>query len=91
MRWSNFVAILVYVYLMQDDEYLASLQADREKELKAIEEAEAAREEERRRAEESHKKLQEERVIINLYLIAWFFLIAPWIYWPIQILSNSFS
>ncbi|CAJ2664185.1 plant UBX domain-containing protein 8 isoform X2 [Trifolium pratense] len=45
----------------QDDEYLASLQADREKELKAIEEAEAAREEERRRAEESHKKLQEER------------------------------
>lgn len=45
----------------QDDEYLASLQADREKELKAIEEAEAAREEERRRAEESQRKLQEEQ------------------------------
>ncbi|XP_027334426.1 plant UBX domain-containing protein 8-like isoform X2 [Abrus precatorius] len=45
----------------QDDEYLASLQADREKELKALEEAEAAREEERRRAEESRRKLQEEQ------------------------------
>ncbi|XP_019446606.1 PREDICTED: plant UBX domain-containing protein 8-like isoform X2 [Lupinus angustifolius] len=45
----------------QDDEYLASLQADREKELKAIEEAEAAREEERQRAEESRRKLQEEQ------------------------------
>ncbi|CAI8609719.1 unnamed protein product [Vicia faba] len=45
----------------QDDEYLASLQADREKELKAIEEAEAAREEERRKAEESQRKLQEEQ------------------------------
>ena len=48
---------------MQDDEYLASLQADREKELKAIEEAEAAREKERRREEESRRKLQEEQVI----------------------------
>lgn len=48
---------------MQDDEYLASLQADREKELKALEEAEAAREEERRREEESHRKLREEQVI----------------------------
>lgn len=56
----------MYVYLMQDDEYLASLQADREKELKAIEEAEAAREEERRKAEESQRKLQEEQVIIHL-------------------------
>ncbi|KAL3018793.1 hypothetical protein AAZX31_05G047500 [Glycine max] len=45
----------------QDDEYLASLQADREKELKAMEEAEAAREEERRIAEESRRKLQEEQ------------------------------
>ncbi|RDX72068.1 Plant UBX domain-containing protein 8, partial [Mucuna pruriens] len=45
----------------QDDEYLASLQADREKELKAMEEAEAAREEERQRAEESRRKLQEEQ------------------------------
>ncbi|KAK7253026.1 hypothetical protein RIF29_37408 [Crotalaria pallida] len=45
----------------QDDEYLAALQADREKELKAIEEAEAAREEERQREEESRRKLQEEQ------------------------------
>ncbi|XP_057449940.1 plant UBX domain-containing protein 8 isoform X1 [Lotus japonicus] len=45
----------------QDDEYLASLQADREKELKAIEEAEAAREEEKRREEEARRKLQEEQ------------------------------
>ncbi|KAE9596546.1 hypothetical protein Lal_00007811 [Lupinus albus] len=44
----------------QDDEYLAALQADREKELKAIEEAEAAREEERQKEEESRRKLQEE-------------------------------
>ncbi|CAJ1943592.1 unnamed protein product [Sphenostylis stenocarpa] len=50
----------------QDDEYLASLQADREKELKAIEEAKAAREEERRRAEESRKKLQEEQELETL-------------------------
>ncbi|KAI4327009.1 hypothetical protein L6164_019514 [Bauhinia variegata] len=45
----------------QDDEYLASLQADREKELKAMEEAEAAREEERRREEETRRKLEEEQ------------------------------
>lgn len=56
----------------QDDEYLASLQADREKELKAMEEAEfrrlqeeaareAAREEERQREEESRRKLEEEQ------------------------------
>ncbi|XP_057976888.1 plant UBX domain-containing protein 8 [Malania oleifera] len=55
----------------QDDEYLASLQADQEKELKAMEEAkarrlmelaarEAALEEERRKEEESRKKLEEE-------------------------------
>jgi hypothetical protein len=60
------VAIAVYVYLMQDDEYLASLEADREKELKAIAEAEVAREEEKQRAEESQRKLQEEQVTINL-------------------------
>lgn len=56
----------------QDDEYLASLQADREKELKAMEEAEtrrleeqaareAAVEEERRKEEESRRKLEEEQ------------------------------
>ncbi|KAF6154448.1 hypothetical protein GIB67_028340 [Kingdonia uniflora] len=55
----------------QDDEYLASLQADREKELKANEEAEACRlkeqaakeaalEEERQKEEESRRKLLEE-------------------------------
>uniref|UniRef100_A0A2P2JGA1 Uncharacterized protein MANES_01G066200 n=2 Tax=Rhizophora mucronata TaxID=61149 RepID=A0A2P2JGA1_RHIMU len=56
----------------QDDEYLASLAADREKEMKAVEEAEARRlqeeaareaalEEERRKEEESQKKLEEEQ------------------------------
>ncbi|XP_057463490.1 plant UBX domain-containing protein 8-like isoform X2 [Actinidia eriantha] len=58
----------------QDDEYLASLQADREKELRALEEAEAQRlkeqaareaalEEERRKEEESRRKLEEEQEI----------------------------
>ncbi|XP_044485014.1 plant UBX domain-containing protein 8-like isoform X2 [Mangifera indica] len=56
----------------QDDEYLASLQADREKELKAREEAEARRleeeearkaalEEEKRNEEETRKKMEEEQ------------------------------
>ncbi|KAK6263054.1 hypothetical protein QUC31_008870 [Theobroma cacao] len=56
----------------QDDEYNASLQADREKELKAIQEAEArlleeeaarkaALEEEQRREEEFHRKMEEEQ------------------------------
>ncbi|XP_050377305.1 plant UBX domain-containing protein 8 [Argentina anserina] len=45
----------------QDDEYLASLQADREKELKAIEEAEARREAERQKEEESRRKVEEEQ------------------------------
>ncbi|WJZ82259.1 hypothetical protein VitviT2T_002031 [Vitis vinifera] len=56
----------------QDDAYLASLQADQEKELKAKEEAEARRlqeqmaretalEEERRREEESRRKLEEQQ------------------------------
>ncbi|XP_042025323.1 plant UBX domain-containing protein 8-like isoform X2 [Salvia splendens] len=45
----------------QDDEYLASLQADREKELKAKEEAEAALAEEKLREEAMHRKLQEEQ------------------------------
>lgn len=70
---------------MKDDEYLASLQADREKELKALQEAEAAREEERRREEEARKKLQEEQVMpyscllsssgahILLSLLFWFY------------------
>ncbi|XVF51549.1 hypothetical protein PTKIN_Ptkin04bG0193500 [Pterospermum kingtungense] len=56
----------------QDDEYNASLQADREKELKAIQEAEALRleeeaareaalEEEKRREEEIRRKMEEEQ------------------------------
>ncbi|KAK4744939.1 hypothetical protein SAY87_011251 [Trapa incisa] len=56
----------------QDDEYLASLQADQEKELKAKAEAEACRleeeatriatlEEERRKDEEANKKLEEDQ------------------------------
>lgn len=47
---------------MQNDEYLASLQADRKKELKAKEEAEAALGEERRKEDELHRKQQEEQV-----------------------------
>lgn len=60
---------------MQDDEYHASLLADKEKELKALEEAEARRleeevarekalEEDRRKEEESQKKLEEEQVLL---------------------------
>ncbi|KAL0550265.1 hypothetical protein IC582_014771 [Cucumis melo] len=45
----------------QDDEYLAALQADREKELKAMEEAAAVREQERQREEESRQKLDAEK------------------------------
>ncbi|XP_051115109.1 plant UBX domain-containing protein 8 [Andrographis paniculata] len=47
----------------QDDEYLAALQADREKELKAKEEAEAAFAEERRKEEEQQRQLQEQQEI----------------------------
>ncbi|XP_022143470.1 plant UBX domain-containing protein 8-like isoform X2 [Momordica charantia] len=45
----------------QDDEYLAALQADREKELKAIAEAAAVLEKERQREEESRQKLDAEK------------------------------
>ncbi|KAK9716514.1 hypothetical protein RND81_06G238500 [Saponaria officinalis] len=49
----------------QDDEYLASLQADREKELKAMAEENAAREaaleEQKRKEEAAQRKLQEEQ------------------------------
>lgn len=48
--------------LLQDDEYLAALQADREKELKAKEEAEVALAEERRKEDELCRQLQEEEV-----------------------------
>ncbi|KAL3647205.1 hypothetical protein CASFOL_008173 [Castilleja foliolosa] len=47
----------------QDDEYLASLQADREKALKANEEAEAALAEERRKEDEIRRQLLEEQEI----------------------------
>ena len=53
---------------MQDDEYLASLQADREKELKAMEEAEARREEERQKEEESRRKFEEQQVQLQVLL-----------------------
>ncbi|CAI9759410.1 unnamed protein product [Fraxinus pennsylvanica] len=45
----------------QDDEFLAALQADREKELKAKEDAEAVIAEERHKEEEMHRRLEEER------------------------------
>ncbi|KAF3664695.1 putative scarecrow-like protein 28-like isoform X2 [Capsicum annuum] len=45
----------------QDDEYHAALQADREKELKAKQEAEAAVEEMRQKEEESRRKAEEEK------------------------------
>ncbi|CAA2976527.1 plant UBX domain-containing protein 8-like isoform X1 [Olea europaea var. sylvestris] len=45
----------------QDDEFLAALQADREKELKAKEEAEAAIAEERQKEEEMRRTLEEEQ------------------------------
>ncbi|KAI9075132.1 hypothetical protein K1719_042863 [Acacia pycnantha] len=47
----------------QGDECLKSLQADREKELRALEEAKAALEEEWRSDEELQKKLQEEKCL----------------------------
>ncbi|CAI9771765.1 unnamed protein product [Fraxinus pennsylvanica] len=47
----------------QDDEYLASLQVDREKELKAQEEAEAALAEEKRKEGELRRKMEEEQEI----------------------------
>ncbi|KAJ4835066.1 hypothetical protein Tsubulata_028836 [Turnera subulata] len=45
----------------QDDEYLASLAADREKEIKAMEEAEARLSQERQKEEEARRKLEEEQ------------------------------
>ncbi|CAA0831528.1 Plant UBX domain-containing protein 8 [Striga hermonthica] len=47
----------------QDDQYLAALQADREKELKAKEEAETALAEEKRKEDELRRKLQEEEEV----------------------------
>ncbi|XWS49888.1 hypothetical protein CRYUN_Cryun12cG0041700 [Craigia yunnanensis] len=61
-----------FIREQQDDEYNASLQADREKELKAIQEAEACRieeeaaikaalQEEQQKKEEFHRKMEEEK------------------------------
>lgn len=68
-----FITVVMCRFCLQDDEYLASLQADREKELKATEEAEARRlsekaareaalEEERQKEEDTRRKLLEEEV-----------------------------
>lgn len=68
IRWTCILCI-------QDDEYLASLQADREKEMKAREEdeirrkeeqaaREAALEEERLKEEELRRKLEEKQVML---------------------------
>lgn len=67
--------IIIYVscYIVQDDEYLASLQADRDKEMKSIRDAEARQldeetarkaflEEEKKKEEEVQRKLEEEQV-----------------------------
>ena len=50
------------IFQLQDDEYLAALQADREKELKAVQEAELRRAEEAaaREAALEHQKKEEE-------------------------------
>lgn len=73
--------VLWFVWHLQDDEYHASLLADKEKELKALEEAEAhrleeeaarekAREEDRQKEEESRRKLEEEQVLlIDIWLV----------------------
>lgn len=50
-------------FFFQDDEYLASLQADREKELKAKEEAEAALVQEKHEEEEARRRLLEKEVV----------------------------
>lgn len=49
--------------ILQDDEYLASLQADKEKELKAKEEAEAALMQEKHEEEEARRRLLEKEVV----------------------------
>lgn len=76
---------------LQDDEYLAALKADTEKELKAREEAEirrleeaAAREaflqEERHREEETRRKLLEEEVLyINVLMMDVISKMACWL------------
>lgn len=64
---------------MQNDEYLASLQADREKELMAMAEENAAREaaleEQKRKDEEAQRKLQEEQVsfqpFVGVEMLGW--------------------
>lgn len=50
------------VFNMQDGEYLAALQADKDKELKAIQDAELRHLEELEAENEAHQKLQEKKV-----------------------------
>lgn len=65
--WLSNTMCLIEGHLpMQDDEYLAALQADREKELKAIAEAAAVLEKERQREEESRQKLDAEKVVLAI-------------------------
>lgn len=58
------MCLIASYFTHQDDEYLAALEADREKELKAMAEAAAVREKERQREEESRQKLDAEKVIL---------------------------
>lgn len=51
---------------LQDDEYLAALQADKEKELLEQAAREAAMEEERRKEEDAKRKLELEQVMADL-------------------------
>jgi conjugal transfer/entry exclusion protein len=60
----NWASIVLMKFDSQDDEYLASLQADQEKELKALQEAEVRHQEEtaaREAAIEKEKQEEEER------------------------------
>lgn len=74
---------------MQDDEYLASLQTDQEKELKAKAKAEARRieeeaareaalEDQRRKEEETERKLVEEQVLMVFFPFFFFKVIGCW-------------
>jgi len=70
-------------YIEQDDEYVASLQADRDKEMKSIRDAEARQleeetarkaflEEEKKKEEEAQRKLEEEQVLLLFSFISLF-------------------
>lgn len=70
-------------YIEQDDEYIASLQADQDKEMKSIRDAEARQleeettrkaflEEEKKKEEEAQRKLEEEQVLLLFSFISLF-------------------